>query len=1214
MKKIFLMLAAAGMLFSSCQKDENLGGTTTGEALVTVNATVPQAVAVRAAAAYSDSAKGGVINADDAKYDLRFILKVYEGETVVKEDQWIDEINALSHQRQYRLVPGHNYTFVVWADIVDEDTEADLFYNTSAFPSITEVAGKHVINEEARDAYFVTETIAIEENANVNLTLKRPFGKVRVVTTDWKEDAVQNGGAPTSVTITYNDVDVYAGINIKEGSLLTKTTATNAYTAEINNYSADAEGEKTLYVDYIWGLPATEGASATNVEQYPIHFTIDAGIRKYDVKADVPVTRNWLTTVKGNILTTNTNININVDPNFGNNHEVSLWDGTSSNAVTPVDGVYQIKTAAELAWIAEQVNAGLFTGGTVKLMANIDLNNKAWTPIGFNSNENVGGEKYFTGTFDGGNFTISNLKINETDKGGVGLFGAVYNATFKNITLNNVDVKVAESEANPEFKSGAEGYPNYIVGGHIGALVGYDAKAGTVAFENVHITGLIKIESETRAPQGQRVGGIMGGRASSTVSFKNVTVKGDTGSYIKGYCSTGGVFGQHQAVGTFEDVHTDIDVQAVTFGVGGIVGTSRHGSTFTNCSSAGDISLVGAKPLSTSINYLYRVGGIAGSWSETATSELTLTNCSYTGTLSGVTTAGETPIAFDCAGFVGRSYGVAVGATVIVNGVNYVYQGNGVYTIDGVWTYFVNTIADLQSILDNISGNAVINLTNDLAGDVTVTEKQDLTITINGNNNKYDGQISIYGNSSDTNSTLILKNINFETSTDSQVFIYAFNSAGGDYSRYPDNVTVENCTFTAVAGSAAVHTAAGAKFRSNQGVIKMTGCTATNMHSLMQAESCGEESVSVEGATVINGKNGVSFNNTKVAKISNSTITATGAGSYGVRVKGEQAGYSLTVSNCTISAFVPVLVRNMTATSYAATLEGNNTLTASGANPYQVVFCKGDYDGTAALVAPTGTYTVTGTDNFNVYPNVDNKPLTANSTEQVDAIIAAGATNIKLTAGTYVIPHSAQGKTLTIVGTGNPEDVKIATKDDGSYEGCNYAFDGSTVTFENISINTPSTTYIGYARCKGTYKNCVINGTFTLYDNSTFEDCTFNVSGDVYNIWTWGAKEVKFTRCTFNSDGKALLLYQEGTNTVNLTVDTCTFNDKGGLTSKKAAIEIGDAPYGATPTYNVTVSGTTVNGYEINNEGINTGTTLWGNKNSMPTNRLNVKVDGVDVY
>ena len=182
-------------------------------------------------------------------------------------------------------------------------------------------------------------------------------------------------------------------------------------------------------------------------------------------------------------------------------------------------------------------------------------------------------------------------------------------------------------------------------------------------------------------------------------------------------------------------------------------------------------------------------------------------------------------------------------------------------------------------------------------------------------------------------------------------------------------------------------------------------------------------------------------------------------------------------------------------------------------------------------------------------------------------------TTIALNAGTYIIPDDAQGKTLTIIGTGNPEDTVIATQDDGSYEGCDYSLDGATVTFKNITINTDSTTYTGYARCNGTYENCVINGTYTLYGNSTFKNCTFNVSGDVYNIWTWGAPNATFENCTFNSDGKAVLLY--GTENTNLTVDGCTFNDNGGLTDLKAAIEIGN-DYGKS--YTLTVNNTTVNG------------------------------------
>ena len=240
----------------------------------------------------------------------------------------------------------------------------------------------------------------------------------------------------------------------------------------------------------------------------------------------------------------------------------------------------------------------------------------------------------------------------------------------------------------------------------------------------------------------------------------------------------------------------------------------------------------------------------------------------------------------------------------------------------------------------------------------------------------------------------------------------------------------------------------------------------------------------------------------------------------------------------------------------------------------------------------------------------DNAVIGAASTEELaNATIGDNAT-IYLAAGDYIIPSTAKGKTLTIKGTGNPEDVKVAvTKVGTGGENCDYAFDGSTVTFESITITTNSSTYIGYARCNGTYKNCVINGTYTLYGDSKFENCTFNVSGDVYNIWTWGAPNATFDKCTFNSDGKAMLLY--GRENTKLKIENSVFNDKGGLTDLKAAIEIGNG-YGKS--YTLVVNNTVVNGYEINDKGINTGTTLWANKNSMGTDKLSVTIDGVKVY
>ena len=239
-----------------------------------------------------------------------------------------------------------------------------------------------------------------------------------------------------------------------------------------------------------------------------------------------------------------------------------------------------------------------------------------------------------------------------------------------------------------------------------------------------------------------------------------------------------------------------------------------------------------------------------------------------------------------------------------------------------------------------------------------------------------------------------------------------------------------------------------------------------------------------------------------------------------------------------------------------------------------------------------------------------NEQIVATSNEELAVAAIANNAIIYLTKDEYVIPAAAKGKTVTFIGIGNPEDVKVAvTKVGEGGENCDYGLDGSNATFEGITITTNSSTYIGYARCNGTYKNCIINGTYTLYGESTFENCVFNVTGDVYNIWTWGAPNATFDGCIFNSEGKAMLLY--GQANTKLTINNCTFNDNGGLDVKKAAIEIGD-DYGSS--YELIVNNTVVNGFAMNDEGTSTGTNLWGNKNSMPDDRLNVTIDGKVVY
>ena len=511
----------------------------------------------------------------------------------------------------------------------------------------------------------------------------------------------------------------------------------------------------------------------------------------------------------------------------------------------------------------------------------------------------------------------------------------------------------------------------------------------------------------------------------------------------------------------------------------------------------------------------------------------------------------------------------------------------------------VTTAEEITNAIKNATSDITLYFANKITGNVNVEQKKDIDVIVNGNNFEFDGVITLKSTCGQSGASLKIQNLNFVTTSATDLDFISSNERNSN----THNLTISNCTFTGQGTGDIV----ALRIRHGKD-ITFENCKATGLHSLMWAT--GTRNIKVSGVELTDCKNGVHFGTATGHVIENSTIKTISKYGYGVRVDAAAAEpqASLTVKNCTLEGDAPVLVRKSIAgTQYALNFEGNNTLITSKA--YHIITTADDYEEGTELTVPTGTVNITGANGYNVYPMENTSEMNASSDAQLSSVIAAGATTVNLTPGTYIIPDDAKGKTLTFIGTGNPEDTKIATQDDGSYEGCDYSLDGATVTFENITINTDSHTYTGYARCKGTYKNCVINGTYTLYGDSKFENCTFNVSGDVYNIWTWGAPNATFDGCTFKSDGKAMLLY--GQANTKLTINNCTFNDNGGLNVKKAAVEIGN-DYGSS--YVLIVNNTVVNGFAINNEGINTGTTLWANKNSMGKDKLSVTVDGKKVY
>jgi hypothetical protein len=143
--------------------------------------------------------------------------------------------------------------------------------------------------------------------------------------------------------------------------------------------------------------------------------------------------------------------------------------------------------------------------------------------------------------------------------------------------------------------------------------------------------------------------------------------------------------------------------------------------------------------------------------------------------------------------------------------------------------------------------------------------------------------------------------------------------------------------------------------------------------------------------------------------------------------------------------------------------------------------------------------------------------------------------------------------------------------------GCDYGFDGSTVTFNNLTINTDANTgnYKGYARMTATFNNCDIYGSYTTFQKQTFNNCKFDTQNGY--LWVWGAPELTYNACEFGTNSKAILAH--GTESTVININDCKFNatEKGftGAGDNTAVVEID--PIGS-------------NVYTINFTGVNTKT------------------------
>ncbi|MDP6770517.1 MAG: Ig-like domain-containing protein, partial [Anaerolineales bacterium] len=295
---------------------------------------------------------------------------------------------------------------------------------------------------------------------------------------------------------------------------------------------------------------------------------------------------------------------------------------------------YQITTLANLNWISKNLDS--FDDHFIQT-ADIDAaSTSSWYggagffPIGTES-------PFFTGTYDGGNYKISNLHINKHNSRYIGFVGSTTDngsggATIKNLGLVDVNITVGNVEdsygggiAGFNYKSDIENC--YVTGtitseedGDTGLLLGINY-LGNVS--KSYSSGTVTVQA------GTNVGGLIGHNYRATVknSFSTGTVIGSK--------KVGGLVGVSYSNGTdhplIENSYSRANVTGSTYqGIGGLLGEHGwQGGTVTNSYSTGTVT-------SGSTGDYDGVGGFSGT--NTTTSNTSINNSFWDTESSGKST------------------------------------------------------------------------------------------------------------------------------------------------------------------------------------------------------------------------------------------------------------------------------------------------------------------------------------------------------------------------------------------------------------------------------------------------------------------------------------------------------------------------------------------------------------------------------------------------
>lgn len=378
---------------------------------------------------------------------------------------------------------------------------------------------------------------------------------------------------------------------------------------------------KTLKEIAIWNIP--EKYVYTEGEEFdPSGMSVRATfVNDEDGSESVSEIEDYVCTTEGKLTKENNTVTISYtvkDVTKTDSFEVVVLENLTEPSKDQA-GIYQITTADELMWLADQVSYFGNTAVNAVLVNDIDVSERDYTPIGLDKSQTLtttSGRAYtyrwnnpYTGSFDGNGKTVT---LALKDGGCLALIGYADGAVVNDVIVEGT------VDASETYAAGIVAYGSATVAGcvnnaditnqasYTGGITGYVEGTVTECKNTGNITGV------------SYVGGITARDVKKAVNCGNEGKVTATGSYAGGIAAWGAENAEFTGCYNIGNV-------SGTKNVGGIVGAG-YVSKVENCYNKGNVNGSAVTPTES-------VGGIVGTKHKNY--KLAVTNCYNAGMVSG---------------------------------------------------------------------------------------------------------------------------------------------------------------------------------------------------------------------------------------------------------------------------------------------------------------------------------------------------------------------------------------------------------------------------------------------------------------------------------------------------------------------------------------------------------------------------------------------------